>query len=203
MSTILHLQSSSNLHSSYSRQIGALLEQNLVEKHPNSRVIVRDLVKNPLPHVTPEMLSAYFGGKSDVPVLAQSNALVEELVSSDVLIVEAPMYNFGIPSALKAWIDHIVRAGLTFQFGANGPEGLVKGKKAILVISRGGVYSAGPMAVMDHQESYLCAVFGFIGIKDIETIYIEGTNSGNAAQAESALQTAKQRVVEVAKSCFA
>ena len=199
MTTILHLASSSNTHSSYSRQIGTAVTEALSKHHAGAKIITRDLVKNPLPHVTPEMLAAFFGGKPDAPELAQSNELTQELLASDVLIVEAPMYNFGIPSALKAWIDHVVRAGITFQYGANGPEGLLKNKKAILVIARGGVYSTGPAVAMDHQESYLRAILGFIGINPIETIYIEGTAMGEAYVAE-AVAKAKLRVAEIAKA---
>jgi FMN-dependent NADH-azoreductase len=139
-----------------------------------------------------------FSGQPDAPALALSQQLVDEVLASDVLVIEAPMYNFAIPSVLKAWIDHIVRAGKTFQYGAHGPEGLAKGKKAIIVLGRGGVYSEGPYKVMDYQEPYLRAILGFIGISDVETIHIEGVAMGPDKAAE-ALEKAKERTHSVTR----
>jgi FMN-dependent NADH-azoreductase len=113
--------------------------------------------------------------------LALSDTLVEELAAADVLVLAVPMYNFGLPSALKAWIDHVVRAGLTFRYGADGPEGLLKNKRAILVVSRGGVYSQGPMQQLDFQERYLKSVLGFIGISEVDVVRVEGLARGEQA----------------------
>jgi len=194
MANILHIASSSNLQSSVSRQIGSLVIQGLKEKYPDAKIIERDLIKNPLPHLNPEFVSVMFSGQNDAPALALSEQLIEELMGSDLLVIEAPMYNFTIPSALKAWIDHVVRAGRTFSYGGpNGPEGLVKGKKVILVLSRGGIYSEGAMKLYDFQEPYLKGLLGFLGLTDIETIDAEGVVMG----ADTALAKAKQSTHEL------
>jgi len=199
MTTILHIESSSNLQTSFTRQIGALTVQELQKANPDAKVIERDLVKSNIPHITPEWLGAAFSGQADAPVLALSKTLIEELFAADILVIEAPMYNFGIPSVLKAWIDHIERAGITFHYTATGPEGLVKGKKAILVVSRGGIYSEGPYKAFEHQDSYLRAVLGFLGITDVETITIEGVALG-AEKAAEAVANAKIRTHAVTQN---
>lgn len=190
MTVILHIESSSNLQSSFTRQIGALTVQALQKSYPDATVTERDLITASIPHVSPQWLAAASAGKADAPELALSNTLLEELFASDILVIEAPMYNFGIPSVLKAWIDQVVRVGKTFHYTANGPEGLVKGKKAILVVSRGGIYSEGPYKAFEHQDSYLRAVLGFIGITDVDVVTIEGVALG-ADKAAAAMESAK------------
>lgn len=190
MTTLLHIKSSSNLQSSNSRKIGGETVAALSAANPKLRVIERDLVATPVPHLTPETLGAFFSGEA----IALSDELIAELQESHILVIEAPMYNFGLPSVLKAWIDYIARAGRTFRYTAAGPEGLLKGKKAYLVLSRGGIYSEGPMASMDHQESYLRAMLGFLGITDIEAIRIEGVALG-VDQATAALAKASSDVL--------
>lgn len=192
MTTILHIASSSNLHSSVTRQIGAVALADLQKAHPGASIIERDLIKTSVPHLSPEFIGAMFSGEADAAVLALSRELVDEVLASDIIVLEAPMYNFGIPSVLKAWIDHVVRAGKTFQYGAKGPEGLLKGKKAFIIAGRGGIYSEGPYKVMDYQEPYLRAVLGFIGITEVETITVEGIAMGADAK-EKALNHATER----------
>ena len=121
--------------------------------------------------------------------MALSDLLIAELSAADVLVLAVPMYNFGLPSTLKAWIDHVVRAGRTFGYSPNGVEGLVKGKKAILVLARGGVYSEGPYKPFDFQEPYLRAVLGFIGITDVEVVDVAGV-AVSAIGPEKALASA-------------
>jgi len=122
-----------------------------------------------------------------------SDEAVDELVEADTIVIGAPMWNFGIPSTLKAWIDHIMRAGRTFKYGPNGPEPLLpKGKKVIVVSSRGGVYSDGPMKLMDHQETYLRAVFGFLGLTDLAFVRAEGIAMGPDAVAAALLAAEAQ-----------
>ncbi len=191
MTSILHVSSSSNPQNSVTRQIGSVMVDTLIQSHPGAKVITRDVVSTPLPHLTPGVIGAMFGGP-DSPALALSDSLVEELLSSDVIVIEAPMYNFGIPSALKAWIDHIVRVGKTFQYTATGPKGMIEGKKAIIILSSGGIYSEGPAKAMDFQETYLRAVLGFIGITDVEAITIAGTSMG-PEKAEQSMEDAKAR----------
>jgi FMN-dependent NADH-azoreductase len=106
--------------------------------------------------------------------LALSDALIDELFAADTIVVAVPMHNFGVPSTLKAWIDHISRAGRTFSYGANGPQGLLKGKHAILVLASGGVYSNGQMKAFDFTEPYLRAVLGFLGITNVDVVRVEG-----------------------------
>ncbi|MES2985296.1 MAG: FMN-dependent NADH-azoreductase [Pseudomonadota bacterium] len=178
MTTILHIASSSNLHSSVTRQIGAVTLEELKQANPSARIIERDLIKNPVPHISPDFLNAIGAAKADAPALALSEELIGELFASDIIVLEVPMYNFSIPSVLKAWIDHVARAGKTFKYGESGPQGLLTGKKVILVLGRGGVYTVGPYKVMEFQETYLRAVLGFIGLTDVESIFIEGVAMG-------------------------
>ena len=127
------------------------------------------------------------------PAVALGNQMLEDFLAADIVVIGAPMYNFGIPSQLKAWIDRIAVAGKTFRYGANGPEGLAGGKRVIIASSRGGMYASGPAAVMDFQESYLRTVFGFIGITDIEFVRAEGLNMGDEPKAQ-ALQAARATI---------
>jgi FMN-dependent NADH-azoreductase len=195
MTTILHIASSSNLHTSVSREIGAATVAALKEVHAGVKVIARDLVKSPVPHIAPAFFDVMYT-QPDAPALALSRELVAEVTGSDILVVEAPMYNFNIPSVLKAWIDHIARAGLTFKYGPTGVEGLLKGKKLILVMGRGGIYSDGPMKAMDYQETYLRAVFGFLGITDVETLVVEGAGMGADKRADS-LAKARAKIASI------
>src|ERR1700744_1944690 len=116
MTTILHIKSSSNLQGSVTRQIGPVVIERLQTQVGGAKIIERDLVKTPVPHVSPELLGAMFSGNDQAEGLALSNQLVEELFSSDIIVIESPMYNFSIPSVLKAWIDHIARARKTFRY---------------------------------------------------------------------------------------
>jgi FMN-dependent NADH-azoreductase len=128
--------------------------------------------------------------------LALSDALIEELQTADIVVLTVPMHNFGIPSTLKAWIDHVVRAGHSFTYSEGGPEGLLKGKRLILVLASGGVYSNGPAKQFDFQEPYLCAVLGFIGLTDIEVVRVEGV-AMSAIGADKAVATATAHSREI------
>jgi FMN-dependent NADH-azoreductase len=196
MKTILHIASSSNLHNSVSREIGTATVDELKKAPHGVKVITRDLVQNPVPHIAPAFVDNMYTNP-DAPELALSRELVAELVASDIIVLEAPMYNFNIPSVLKAWIDHIARAGLTFKYGAGGVEGLLKGKQAVLVLGRGGMYAEGPMKAMDYQETYLRAVLGFVGITDVEVVLIDGVGMGAEKRADS-LAKAKAKITALA-----
>mgnify|MGYP001579417933 FL=1 len=126
--------------------------------------------------------------------LERSNQLTDELVEADVLVLAAPMYNFAIPSTLKAWLDHVLRAGVTFKYGETGPQGLLTGKRAYVLTARGGIYAG---SSLDHQEPYLRQVLGFVGIHDVTFIHAEGLNMGGDFL-EKGLNQAKAKLAQVA-----
>jgi len=166
---ILHVDSSALGNHSVSRELGQAVVEKALLVHPGAQVAYRDLAANPLPHWAPA------ADASDPAVRAGSDVL-DEFLAADVVVIGAPMYNFSIPSTLKAWIDRVMVAGKTFRYGANGPEGLAGGKRVVIVSSRGGIYSEGPMQALDFQENYLRKVFGFIGVTDVEIVRAEGVN---------------------------
>jgi FMN-dependent NADH-azoreductase len=124
--------------------------------------------------------------------LALSDALIDEVVAADIIVIAVPMHNFAPPSTLKAWIDHVVRAGRTFAYGATGPQGLVQGKHAILVLASGGVYSNGRMKPFDFTEPYLRTVLGFIGITDIDVVRVEGVANSTIGPEKALASAATQ-----------
>jgi len=175
---LLHLDASALGSHSVSRGLTAAIVAELTANNPSTEVIYHDLAANPLPHWTP------VADASD-PAAVLGSQMIEEFLAADVVVIGAPMYNFTIPSQLKAWIDRIAVAGKSFRYTANGPEGLAGGKRLIIVSSRGGVYSQGPAQPMDFQETYLRAVFGFLGVTDIEFVRAEGVNLGEDNKVES------------------
>ena len=202
MSQILLITSSPRGATSYSSQVARSLAEQLAAGDPHSRITVRDLTLAPLPHIDDTFavarnLPAESLTAEQKAALRVSDSLLAELLNADVVIIGAAMINFGIPSALKAYIDHIVRPGVTFKYSERGPEGLVKGKKVYLVMARGGIYSAGPMQALNFQDTYLKAALGFIGLTDIEVIAIEGVAFGPEA-AEKAVAAAHAKVTAVA-----
>jgi FMN-dependent NADH-azoreductase len=202
--TILHIDSSPLGERSVSRKLTAKVLKDLKAKHPDSKIITRDFGANPLPHLSGMTIGAFFTppdqhSEALTEAIKLSDQSVDELLASDVIVIGAPMWNFGIPSSLKAWIDHIVRAGRTFKYGSAGPEALLPpGKKVIIVSSRGGIYSEGPMKLMDFQETYLKAVLGFIGLHDVSFIRAEGVAMGDEA-VRNALQSAEAQLFETVK----
>ncbi|GLQ97544.1 FMN-dependent NADH-azoreductase [Dyella mobilis] len=166
---LLHLDASSLGQHSVSRALTAAVVAQITRETPDLSVTYRDLTAQPLPHWTPVV-----DAQSEAAKLGE--AIMDEFLAADIVVIGAPMYNFSIPSQLKAWIDRIAVAGKTFSYTESGPKGLVSGKRLIVASSRGGVYSTGPAAAMDFQESYLRTVFGFLGVTDIEFIRAEGVN---------------------------
>ncbi|GGA17686.1 FMN-dependent NADH-azoreductase [Dyella nitratireducens] len=166
---LLHLDASPLGQHSVSRELTAAIVNQLAEESPSLQITYRDLSSHALPHWTPVM-----DAESDAAKLGQ--AVMDEFLEADIVVIGAPMYNFGIPSQLKAWIDRVAVAGKTFRYTEAGPEGLAGGKRVIVASSRGGVYSNGPAAGMDFQENYLRAVFGFLGVDDVKFIRAEGVN---------------------------
>ncbi|MCA1439179.1 FMN-dependent NADH-azoreductase [Ensifer sp. IC4062] len=194
---VLHIDSGILGEHSVSRRLTAAIVSQIKADRPDAEITYRDLVANGVQHLTGSqiMAPADLGGVE--PALAadvqSGRKMLEEFLAADTVVVGAPMYNFSIPSQLKAWIDRLAVAGKTFRYTEAGAEGLAKGKKVIIASTRGGHYSAGPAAAMDHQESYLRTVFGFFGITDVEFVRAEGLNLGDdskqfaIAEAEKAI----------------
>lgn len=168
-----------------------------------ARIVQRDLAGSAVPHLTGEHLAAWMTAPADRSerqrtIANESDPLLEEVEAADVIVIAAPMYNFSISSTLKAWIDHITRAGRTFQYTANGPEGLLKNKKVYVVTARGGVYTGdSPARAYDFQEPYLRTILGFNGLTDVTFIHVEGQKMSPTA-AEAALANARATVRELA-----
>jgi FMN-dependent NADH-azoreductase len=178
---ILHLISSPRGEASFSIKLGNALVEKLQAANPDSTVKVHSLIKTPFPHLEEAHLNSFFTPvESRTPEMLEavkhSDDAIAELQDADIIVIGVPMYNFGIHSTLKAWIDHIARAGFTFRYSEKGPEGLIKDKKVYLAISTGGIYSEGAMKAYDFTEPYLCAVLGFLGMTDITAYRVEGVN---------------------------
>ena len=190
MAKILHINSSVRTQGSLSRQLTGEFLANWKAANPADSVVERDLAAAPVPHLTEQMMAAFFMPPDQrTPEQAQtlrlSDALVDELLAADVIVIGAPMYNFSVSSTLKAWIDHVARAGRTFQYGPTGVVGLVTGKRVFIVTAAGGVYSEGPAQASDFLATYLRSVLGFIGMTDITFVRAEGLAMGEAAVAET------------------
>jgi FMN-dependent NADH-azoreductase len=181
MKQILIIESSPRGAMSASRQLTEKLRERLRARYPDATFVEHDLAKDPLPHLDYPTVRAIFTkdraeAESLKEVLRLSNQHAGEVLSSDLLVIASPMWNFGLPSSLKAWIDHIVRPGKTFRYTGGGAEGLALRKKAILVLASGGVFTEGPWKSWDSVEPYLRLILGFIGITDVQTVRAEGMN---------------------------
>jgi FMN-dependent NADH-azoreductase len=194
MSTLLVVNSSPVTDNSKTRELVSRFVERYQAREAGVEVLNRDIGRNPPPHIDEVMIGAYYTPEdarnpAQQQAIQLSDTLVDELLDSDVLVIGSPMHNFSVTSALKTWIDHVARVGRTFQYGANGPEGLVKGKKAYVISARGGRYSEGsPAAGYNHQDTYLKTVLGFIGITDVVFINAEGVASGEQGVLEAASQ---------------
>lgn len=202
MTTILHIDSSILAGYSVSRTLSADIVARLEVLHPGAHIIRCDLAAAAPLHLSGAHMAAFQGGEvADAGLgadLEAGDAYVEDLFAADIIVIGAPMYNFTIPSQLKSWIDRVLVAGRTFQYGENGPEGLVKDKTVFIASARGGVYSgASPAAALDHQESYLRAALGFIGLTDVTVIRAEGLATGDGSKA-AAIAAAKTEVEALA-----
>lgn len=176
---LLHIDASILGGNSVSRQLSAAAVERLRKTSPDLDVTYRDLSTKPLSHLSGEHLAAAHGATPETQAarddIAASSAALDEFLAADIVVIGAPMYNFTIPSQLKAWIDRILVAGKTFRYSEKGVEGLAGGKRVIVTVSRGGFYGAGaPSAAGEHLETYLRWVFGFIGITNPEIIIAEG-----------------------------
>jgi FMN-dependent NADH-azoreductase len=195
MKTLLQIQSSLFEANGQSSRLAARFTEQWRAENPGGDVIVRDVGRNPVPHLTAERFGAFLAKPADrtptqQEVVAFSDALIEELRRADVIALGLPMYNFGLPSSLKAYFDHVARAGVTFRYTEKGPEGLLKGKKAYVFAARGGLYAGTPM---DTQTGYVRDFLRFIGIDDVEFVYAEGLSMGDAPR-EKALASANAAI---------
>lgn len=199
MSNVLIIESSARQQDSFSRELTQQFISHWKTLHPADRLTIRDVAVNPVPHLDADLLGGWMKPETqrnaaEQASLQRSNELTDELLAADVLVLAAPMYNFAIPSTLKAWLDHVLRAGLTFKYTETGPQGLLTGKKAYVLTARGGIYAG---STADHQEPYLRQVLAFVGIHDVTFIHAEGMNLGGDFQ-EKGLNQAKARLSDVA-----
>jgi FMN-dependent NADH-azoreductase len=179
MTKLLHVDSAITGDNSVSRQLTKAIVAEWKASNPGATVEYVDLSKEAPTHLDGSVLGQGFKD-------AVSEKFISQFLAADVIIVGAPLYNFAIPSQLKAWIDRLAQAGRTFRYTEKGPEGLAKGKTVIVASARGGVYSNSAMGIaMEHQESYLQAVFGFFGITDVRFVRAEGVNLGPDAKAKA------------------
>jgi FMN-dependent NADH-azoreductase len=180
---LLHIDSSLLGEASASRQLSRSIVERLQRDHRGLEVTYRDLDASPLPHLTGADLAASRQPANSLDEAtgagARTNAAVlQEFLDAEIVVVGAPMYNLGVPSALKAWIDRVSIAGVTFRYTEKGPQGLAGGKRVVIASTRGGVYADGPGAALDFQETYLRAVFAFLGVTDVEVVRAEGLALG-------------------------
>ncbi len=198
MTTILQLNSSARTQGAQSTLLANELTAKLQQSNAGAKVVVRDLLADALPHLDEFVLGAFFtpAGKRTVEqtlIVAKSDALIAELQAADIVVIGAPLYNFSISSQLKTYFDWISRAGVTFSYTENGPQGLVKGKQVFVVSARGGKYQGTPN---DTQTPYLKTFLGFLGMTDVSFIYAEGLNMGPDA-ANAALAGAREAIAAV------
>lgn len=198
MAQLLVIESSARQLGSISRQLTERFLTRWQAAYPDDQVCRRDLGSEPVPHLDKVLLNAWTQpaachGDAERAALQRADGLIDELLGADVLLLAAPMYNFAIPSTLKAWFDHVVRAGVTFRYSENGPQGMLHGKRAFVITARGGLYAGG---CQDHQEPYLRQVLGLVGIHDVTFIHAEGLNLGPQFMARG-IDAAERRLAQV------
>ena len=189
MSTLLQINASLAGANGQSSRLAQRFVADWQAKHPEGRVITRDLASEPVPHLTAERFQAFLSQpeartEEQRTHAEYSDALIEEIKNADTIVFAVPMYNFSVPSTLRAYFDHIARGGVTFRYTATGPEGLLKGKKAYVFITRGGIYAD----AADTQTPYLKQFLGFIGITDVNFVYAEGLSLGDESRDKSLSQ---------------
>ena len=199
MSTLLQINASLFSHQGQSSQLNDAFVAAWKQNHPDGKVVSRDLAAEPVPHLDAERFLSFLAKPEErndkqQAVVAFSDALIEEIRQADIIALGLPMYNFGIPSGLKAYFDHIARAGVTFKYTESGPVGLLTGKKVYVFAARGGMYAG---TAKDSQTTYVRDFLGFIGITDVEFVYAEGLNMGEAAKT-NALGQAQVRLAQLA-----
>lgn len=205
MTNVLVINSSALGEASVSNKLTAEFAERIRTSDPSATIKVRDIGSNPVPHLTAETVGAIRGtAENDAAraTLALSDELIDEIRRADLLVIGSPMYNFGMSSTLKTWFDHVLRAKVTFQYTESGPEGLMKGKKAVVIETRAGFYSEGPSAGMDNQESHIRILLGFMGITDVNFVRAEKLAFGPEAASE-AIAAAVEELGLVAEREFA
>jgi FMN-dependent NADH-azoreductase len=198
MKTLLQIQTSLFESAGQSSRLSSRFAEEWLDTNPDGRVVVRDIGREPIPHLTAERFQAFLAKPADrtpeqQAVAGYSDALIDELFAADVIVLGLPMYNFGVPSSLKAYFDHIARAGVTFRYTEKGPEGLLKGKKAYVFATRGGLYAGTPA---DTQTAYVRDFLRFVGIEDVEFVYAEGLAMGEMPK-EKALVAANNEIARI------
>lgn len=181
MKKILYIISSPRGEASLSIKLGNAIIEKIKAEHPGSTVKESNLVTQPFPHLEEAHLASFFTPaenltSENIAAGKHSEDAIQEILDADIIVIGAPLYNFSIPSNLKAWIDHIVRKGITFKYDENGAEGLIKGKKVYIALSSGGIYSDGPMQPFNYAEPYLKFILTFIGLTDITVFRAEGAS---------------------------
>lgn len=179
MKHILHVISSIQGKESHSIKLGNIIVEKIQQKYTESTVEELNLVDLDIPHLNPDLLRKLFTPatlltKEDKKSIQFSDDFVKQLLAADIIVIGAPLYNFTIHTALKSWIDYITRIGITFEYGANGPVGMVKEKKVYVAMSSGGIYSEGPGKANDFVVPYLQAFLGFLGMTDLTAFRAEG-----------------------------
>ena len=201
---VIHIDSSPRGVDSVSRDLTRQIVDRLKVVEPTLDVIRYDLGERPLPHLSSDAIGALrraeLATAEQRELGALSDRMIEELQRADLIVIGSPMHNFGITSQLKAWFDTIIRAGKTFSYGEQGPQGLLKDKRAIVVETRGGVYTTGPAASFNHQEPHLKTLLGFIGISDVQFIHAEGLDKGPESRAKG-LAHAKHAIEQMLDAC--
>lgn len=198
MATLLHLDSSGQNENSVSRKLTAYYVKEWQQANPGGRVIYRDLVTSDIGFLTNEHIIAFNSPKDSLSesqrkLIEFPDVLMKELLDADVILFGAPMYNFSVPAVLKAWVDMIVRAGLTYTFAGGAPRGLIKNKRAVVITTSGGDYSQPPMQQFDFVEPWLRAILGFIGITDVSVFRSFGTNPEIIAKSSKLAEQAIER----------
>lgn len=197
MKTLLQINTSLSGDQGQSSILSNQYAQQWLKENPDAKVVVRDLAATPVPHLDAERFNAFLTGEDkrterEQAIVSFSDTLIEEIKAADAIAIGLPMYNFGIPSTLKAYFDHIARSGITFSYTSDGPKGLLDNIPVTILAARGGLY-AGTNA--DSQTGYMKAFLAFIGLTNVKFIYAEGLNMGEN-QRDDALQQAQQEITE-------
>lgn len=190
MTNVLNIHSSLFAEGGVSHQLSAHLQQALASQAENIQFTNRDVVADEIPHFSSQTIADVGEGNAKL-----ADTLIQEVQNADVVAIDAPMYNFSIPSQLKSWLDHLARAGTTFKYTENGPVGLLTNKTAIVITTRGGLHKDKPT---DTQTSYLTTMLGFVGITDVHFVYAEGLNMGDELRSK-AIEEAKNELLNIAQ----